>query len=244
MSFVMTLYVREGTVMAADSRLSLNATQQSPGSQPVLQLGVAQSDSTLKTFLTPQNVGISTYGAADVQGVPITGFIESFINDVLANGQYEVDEAATKLLEYFRALAGPPVTWFHVAGYKVVNGIPEQQVWVVSVGDDTRTRVNPPGEQGAAWGGESDILMRILQQTATQDNQGNYQPLPYHQIPWNFFTLQDAIDFAIYAVRTTIDTMRFQPRPKTVGGPIDVLVIKPTEASWVQRKELHGGSPA
>jgi len=52
--------------------------------------------------------------------------------------------------------------------------------------------------------------------------------------------LQDAIDFSIFAIRTTIDTIRFQPRPKTVGGPIDVLVIKPEETIWVQHKALRG----
>ena len=53
-------------------------------------------------------------------------------------------------------------------------------------------------------------------------------------------TLQDAIDFSIYAIRTTIDTMRFQARPKTVGGPIDVLLLTPKEVKWIQSKELHG----
>ena len=63
--------------------------------------------------------------------------------------------------------------------------------------------------------------------------------MPAYGIPFEMFTLQDAIDFAIYAIKTTADTMRFQLRNKTVGGPIDVLVIKPSEAFWVKRKELH-----
>ena len=45
-------------------------------------------------------------------------------------------------------------------------------------------------------------------------------------------------------MRSTIDAIRFQPRPKTVGGPIDVIVIKPNRSFWVQRKELHGTSIA
>jgi hypothetical protein len=54
-------------------------------------------------------------------------------------------------------------------------------------------------------------------------------------------TIQDAIDFAIYAVRTTIDTMRFQARPKNVGGPVDVLLISPDEPPrWIQRKAFRG----
>ena len=51
-----------------------------------------------------------------------------------------------------------------------------------------------------------------------------------YQIPFNHFTIQDAIDFAKYAIQTTIDTMKFQHRGKTVGGPIDILIIKPDNA--------------
>jgi hypothetical protein len=56
-------------------------------------------------------------------------------------------------------------------------------------------------------------------------------------------SLQDAIDFSIYAIRTTIDTMRFQARPKNVGGPIDVLVLTPDETKWIQRKALRASTP-
>jgi len=34
--------------------------------------------------------------------------------------------------------------------------------------------------------------------------------------------------------------MRFQARPKNVGGPIDVLTLTPEGVKWIQRKELHG----
>ena len=71
------------------------------------------------------------------------------------------------------------------------------------------------------------------------ERSGRYIPIPHFGVQWRYFTLQDAIDYSMYAVRTTIDTMRFHPRPKTVGGLIDILVIKPHEASWVQRNKLH-----
>lgn len=51
--------------------------------------------------------------------------------------------------------------------------------------------------------------------------------------------LQDAIDFSFFVIKTTIDTIRFQARPKTVGGPIDILVLTPDYAKWIQKKELH-----
>ena len=41
-------------------------------------------------------------------------------------------------------------------------------------------------------------------------------------------------------IRTTIDTLRFEPRFPGVGGAIDVLAVTPTAMRWVQRKELQG----
>jgi len=67
------------------------------------------------------------------------------------------------------------------------------------------------------------------------------QAQPKPPILWHAMTIQDAIDFAIYAVRTTIDTMRFQARSKNVGGPVDVLLISSDEPPrWIQRKEFRG----
>lgn len=134
----------------------------------------------------------------------------------------------------------PPATTFHVAGYKAQEPNSDQQVWVVEVAKGSAQRINPPGQQGASWGGEADILSRLVQPVGQLDSTGKVvAQFPVHPIPWGFFTLQDAIDFAIFAVRSTIDAIRFQPRAKTVGGPIDVLVIKPTEAIWAQRKALR-----
>jgi hypothetical protein len=240
-SFIITLYVREGIVMASDSRLTLNTTQQQPGQQQVVQLAVGQSDSNYKTFLAPNAVGISTYGAADIGGVPIGGFVESFMREELVKGDIEVDDVARRLLTYFAKQPGPPAVYFYVAGYKTEDDVRVPHIWLVDVSAGTVDRKNQPDMQGASWGGEIDILTRLIQPLAELDAQGKVkQQLPTYQIPWQFFTLQDAIDYAIYAVRTTIDSMRFQPRAKTVGGPIDVLVIKPAQAFWVQHKELRG----
>jgi hypothetical protein len=225
--------------MASDSRLTLN-TEQRKEEKQVVQIAVGQSDSNYKTFLTPNNIGISTYGTAEIKGVPIAGYIESFMIEHLSTKK-NVDQVPRLLLGYFQQFHPPPSTQFHVAGYKEEYSQQHQHVWHVDVANNKISQLNPPGKPGASWGGEADILARLIQPVAIVDNQNEAgQPLPYFPIPWQFFTLQDAIDFCIFAVRSTIDAIRFQPRPKTVGGPIDVLVIKPDKAFWVQRKELHG----
>ena len=80
----------------------------------------------------------------------------------------------------------------------------------------------------------------------TQMNFGDVVALPKNvlhfpeaSIKWRMFTLQEAIDFAVYAIRTTIATLRFQSQPVTVGEPIDLLVIKPSQAMWLSKKDLH-----
>ncbi len=238
MSFIITIYVHEGIVMASDSRLTLNATQKQDG-QTTVRLAVGQSDANYKTFLAPNNIGISTYGAADVQGMPIAGSIEAFIREQLGTGAIEVDAVPPLLVDYFRHIAPPPDTGFHVAGYKTIDSRRVQHVWQVTVKTGEIKQTNSNYNQGATWSGEADILARLLQPVWIKDAAEQFQPLPNYAIPWQFFTLQDAVDFAVYAVRTTIDSLRFQPRAKTVGGPIDVLVIKPDAAYWVQHKQLH-----
>jgi hypothetical protein len=243
MSLIITMFVREGMVMASDSRLTLNSQQGQVGASVIQQLAVSQSDTNNKTFLAPNDIGISTCGAADVNGVPIGGFIESFIREKLQNitPAIEVDQVPTLLLNYFRALSSIPATIFHVAGYKKEGEQVIQHVYTINVSAAAITRVNllgVLGENGAAWNGEIDILTRLINPVFTQQG-SNFTPLPTYPIPFQFFTLQDAIDFSVYAIAATIDSMRFMPRAKTVGGPIDVLVIRPQGAEWIQKKRLH-----
>jgi len=54
-------------------------------------------------------------------------------------------------------------------------------------------------------------------------------------------TLNDAVDFARFLIRTTADYQRFAKVVPIVGGPIDIAVItKWAGFRWVQRKTLLG----
>lgn len=241
MSFIITLHVREGIVMASDSRVTLNAEQKTPTGKKNL-IAVGMSDSNYKTFLAPNGFGISIFGAAAINGIPIGGFVESLIEDELSE-EDSVEEFAKKFNDHFRTYNPIPDVGFHIAGYEKNDKGSQQKIFAVAPFHNSIKRTNPEkpnGEQtqGASWNGEADILARLVQQVYTKDVNGEFKELPHFTIPWQFFTLQDAIDFAVYAIRTTIDSVRFLPRAKTVGGPIDVLVIKPNEARWISRKQL------
>jgi 20S proteasome alpha/beta subunit len=230
---VVTVYVFEGIVLAADSRLTLEF-QVAQGAV-TKHHSVPSSDSTYKLFQAPNNVGVSAFGAAAVGTTPVAAVVEAFFAKELASGDKESDTVAAMLLEHFRSQPGPPATRFHVAGYK--DGA--QRVLEVDVAGNAVKQLNNSGP-GVAWGGEADPLSRLLQKVGSLDQNGQLvKELPLFGTAFQHFTLQDAVDFAVYAIRTTADTMRFQMRAQTVGGPIDVLVIRPSGASWLRRKELR-----
>ena len=224
--------------MAEDSRLTLTIPKTQPGGQ-MHTLSLAASDSAKKLFLAPYNVGIATCGAADIGGVPIAGFVESFIVEMLKGQNHPAEQVANQLKDYLVALNVRPGTLFHVAGYaKAAAGL-DQTLFFVDPAAGNVSRLNPINQQGANWGGEIDVLQRLLNEVALIQTGGQPPtPLPFHGVPFEFFTLQDAIDFAVYGIRSTIETLRFQAREKTVGGPIDVLVITPDGSKWIEEKQL------
>jgi len=66
-----------------------------------------------------------------------------------------------------------------------------------------------------------------------------------YDIHYELMTLQDAIDYAVFIVRATIEAQRFnQGSIQGVGGAIDIAVVTADGFRWIQRKRLHGeGAP-
>lgn len=238
MSLIMTVYVREGIVMAADSRLTLAVPKPATGGVQQM-VSITSSDSATKVFLASESVGIATFGVAGIGGVPLAGFIDSFIVEKVRGKGLDPTSVANEVLTYFKNQGVKQATQFHVAGYAKTDGVLTQHVLSVDLDQQTVTQLNPPNQQGANWGGEADVLQRLLNDvTLTAAPGAAPTPIPFFGVPFEYFTLQDAIDFAVYGIRSTIDTLRFQTREKTVGGPIDVLVLRPDSAHWIAQKKL------
>lgn len=235
MSFIIAIYVQEGLVFASDSRITYTTTTIGEDGKETKEKGVHITDTTYKTFLTESNVGIATCGDATVNNKPLAGFIESFVN---LHQKDTVETIKDAIIPYFRNIDSQINTCFLVGGYIVQeDGTKVQRLYRITTTSNEIESIDT-SNQGAAWDGEYDVISRLVSDLYVK-SKDTYARLVYHEILWNYLTLQDAIDFARYAVKTTIDTMRFQRRLKTVGGPIDILVIKPDAAQWINRKELH-----
>lgn len=238
MSLIVTLYVPEGMIIAGDSRLTLSWTNKTAGADQLHM--ISASDSNTKIFCINQRFGIGTFGAADIKGVPIAGFINQFVEEKM-NERTTIDQLPQLLLDFFGMKYDYPAAHFHTIGYSNEDGISVPHAYVVNIAARQISRVNAMNQEiryGAVWGGETEVLSRLLS-TIRIFNGKDWIDIPTTPVPWNFMALQDGIDFAQYAIRTTIDTIRFQQKEKTVGGPIDILVIRPNEApQWISKKVL------
>lgn len=223
--------------MASDSRQSITIEGKTPGGKPLPRIETMSSDFVYKTFLLEkQNVGINSYGDSLLGKITTESHIKRFSEEMI-DDKDDVTIVVDKLIKFFRRDFPKADTSFHVAGFKKKDRKSIPHVFRCHVGKNTieRPNVAPKTDNviyGASWGGQADIISSFLKATPGQ---------PKAPIIWDAMNIQDAIDFAIYAVRTTIDTMRFQARPKSVGGPVDVLLITPDEgALWIQRKQFRG----
>jgi hypothetical protein len=233
MSLVVTVYVPSGIVMAADSRMTVLRTEdrEESGQKLRVQQQLVLSDSAYKIVrLRTVPAGIGVYDSGIIDNQPVESHVRRFEEEALTAVD-DVNAVAQKFLEYFQSNHKGVGLGFHVAGYKLEG---KASVPYVLVGHTTREtqirRVNATEKDELQYGvvraGDVLVANRLID--------ANSLPL-FAAMP-----LQEAIDYAIHLIRTTIDTLRFEPRFPTVGGPIDVMVVQPEGMHWVQRKELRG----
>ncbi len=129
--------------------------------------------------------------------------------------------------------------------------------------------VNAPGERilkrkndeyGCTWLGQGDLVSRLIlgydsklfkipmiksmNKNSLEDLKSQLRGLEYY-IQWNLITLQDAVDLAVFLIKSTsmiqnyadginMDVGDFQG----VGGPIDVVLITKDGINWIKKKEV------
>lgn len=242
MSFIITVYVSEAIVMASDSRQLITIKRQAASETNPTAIETINSDFVYKTFLLAnQRTAVSTCGESMLGKVNVASYVKRFEEEKLREKD-DVVTVAQKITEFFAENFPGAHVSFHVAGFRKESGISMPYVYgcYIARNEVKRLNVKPSTEEityGAAWGGEGDIMARVFSSYGVQAKNETAEQRLKAMVVWDAMPVQDAIDFAIYAVRTTIDTIRFQARPKTVGGPIDVLLLTPEIITWIQKKQ-------
>jgi hypothetical protein len=230
--------------MSADSRMTLNSQRQINANQTEL-ISVTSSNASQKITILKKKFGISFCGDAAINSQPIMGFVVKFEQEVITE-EMEIDQIPQLLLDYFRHINPSSNVIFHLAGFRIENNLKVPYIYNVETIRNVFNRLNidPAGNllYAASWSGEGEVMAKLFAQQSIISQQGDQiTTSPPLSILVNFFNLQDAIDFCIFATKLTIDTSIFLPRPRTVGHPIDVLILDQREGlQWIQKKEYHG----
>jgi len=262
MTLNVSLRVPDGIVLASDSlstltepinqKLNVSGTCDGCGKQveirdvqtPPLPVPSSTWPYTQKLFPVAGRFGLATYGSAFVNGRSIYNHVIELMPRLpkASEEQDHFDAVSKFIANYFHEqqlielaklninLDLLPVEWrpfgFQLVGFhKEAEG--ELQAWTHSITIGKAIGVENISGLGCYCSGDLSVVMMLWPKEAVAANYGA-------------FSLQDAIDYAKFLIRTTADYQRFSGKLPTVGGDIDIaLVTNHRGFQWIQQKELY-----
>ena len=231
----------EGIVLAADTRITLNA--QGPNLQAPLLINFDNATKLL-SFGEPHNwVGVVTYGDATIGNRTAHGFIPE-LEPTLGGDRLSVFHYAKKLSEFFlerwkdadMPSDVPPNggMTFIVGGFD--SEAPYGEVFLFNIPSSPEPAPRNEGTNfGMTWGGQLEIASRLIhgydptlpqliqtgleipREKASEFLQSVGAKLEY-RIPYDVLPLQDCVDLAAFLIRTTITAQKFAIAVRGVGG--------------------------
>jgi hypothetical protein len=261
MTLTISVKVPDGLVLAAESLQTLESTMTAKGELgvkcPKCQEEIKISDLQFPPIRIPAgfsptankiyeitrrtpSIGIVTYGAAFLQGRTIESHIRIFEGQKVV-GVENIQEISQKLLDYFQNLLtkeiditklpeGTVPIGFQVAGFD--KDSTEGKINLVEVGKSPKITPQNVGQFGCFCSGDTRVVSKLWKED---------ESIPIPRPNFAVMTLQDAIDYAIFLIGTTVDYQTFATMIPTCGGEIDVMIITYDKGTqWIQKKKLHG----
>lgn len=266
MTICVSVRVAEGLVLAADSANMLEGVISTPdGKQQksILQtFNFANKVAQFKDY----PIGVMSWGIASISDRSIQSLVMEFEYDYpfMEEGRpYTAKKIADALLKFIKkryhsaypAGGARPILGLFVGGYSDGKFFSDQYVYESHRGEGWKdVRPNKPDGSpsfGANWFGQTDALIRLIKGYDSNglnelikrgvnkeiikkwvDDNVSELPLIFDGMP-----IQDAIDFANYAVQVVIGRFRFAVGPPLCGGDIDIAVITPAAFHWAERKQ-------
>lgn len=222
MSIICTTYIPEGIILIADSRISINMNfvNKADSSKSLTHIFPA-SDNAQKLYLMSKiQAGIAAGGASVYDNMSAAEFLRKFEKTEISSndGVYDI---ASKLCDHTRKFG--KAASFHVAGYEG----DEPFFFTVADGECKRLNtVNAEIQYGITWSGEVHTVQKMLFD----------EPKP--MFDFKMMSLTDAIEFSKFLINTEITIQRYEMKPQSCGGKLDVLVLTPNGAFWYDHKYL------
>jgi hypothetical protein len=255
----------EGIVLAADSRVTLEAEKKGGAIIPINY----DNATKLLSFTDPHNyVGCVTYGAAVIGLRTAHSFIPEFEQSVLSGKKERltIEGYSNELSKFFnerwaenmpKDYKGPNMT-FVIGGYDPDAAYGKVFLFEIPERPEPVEQHSKINDFGMTWGGQLEIasrlihgfdpnLPKIIKETLELDKEtvdrvyGKLRENLEFPIPYNILPLQDSVNLAILLIRTTMTAQNLAIGIRGVGGHIDVAVIKRTNGlQYVQQKIIKG----
>lgn len=265
MTICVSVRIPEGLILAADSVVSLEGTVTTPQGQQtgILQtFDYANKITRIKDY----PIGVMNWGIASISDRSIQSLIMEWEHDypiLKENENFTVKQVADDLHTFIAERYGGaypsgtkrPLLGFFVGGYSQGQffsdqyqcGFPNKPSW-----QEVRPNKKDGSPSfGANWFGQIGAISRLVhgydrqsvnelvKRGADKDIVEKWMDDHVSELPLIFdgMPIQDAIDFANYAVQLTIGLFRFAVGPPLCGGNVDIAVITPFAFQWAQRKQ-------
>jgi hypothetical protein len=256
---VVCLALSDGLVLAADSRLTITFSE---GVTPNYKIG---SDSAPKLFDIGK-VAIASYGEAFLLKRSVGSIIADF--DRTKETGTDVEDVAKRFTtflkpiydEHVKSVKNAPGVGFIVAGYNK-KGVGEFfDIFFPTSPDPKLLPQTTNNDQGIVWRGQTEVIQRLIKgfdpqigtlaefsklSDGSKKNFAEELGTIEYYVPYNYLMVQDGIDLALSLVQVTVDMQRFsfgtRGSPGSIpgiGGSVDVLVINPSQLTWIKRKTL------
>ncbi len=261
MTICVVVKVAEGLVLAADSAATLQGIIAGKPAGVLQLFEFANKIARIKDY----PIGVMSWGLGSISDRSIQSLImewEYNYKNKKNNAQYTVQKVGQDLLTFLKKRynkAYPPkgdrpLLGLFVGGYSARQFFADEYTYEFPASKRLeRQRPDTSGGRpdfGTNWFGLTDALERLIKgydPTALNElvNRGADQAIvqkwvddSVSELPLVFdgMPIQDAVDFANYAVQLTIGRFRFGPGPPLCGGDIDIAVITPDAFEWAERK--------
>lgn len=260
MTLTISVRVPDGIVLAADSLVSISARVTPSGEGvkcpkcdedikmsdlklPSLSISAGSSPFGRKLFnIEKRNIGVTVYGAPALNGRTVDSHIREF-EKLKIVGKEKVKEVARKLADYLfaefkkevKVLSKIPekhvVIGFQTAGYDEKD-VKIGKTFLVKIGRKVIVEPKHKKGYGCTFGGDGRVVAKLWKKDPS---------IPIAEPNYALMSLQDAIDYAVFLIRTTKDYQRFATMVPNVGGDIDIAIITHHGGfEWIQAKKYRG----
>jgi hypothetical protein len=253
MTIVASVKVRDGLVLATDSMTQIQGRDDSG------QLNVIKTYGNAKKLFQVAGLplGVMSYGVGNIGPRSIHGFMRDFNR---SNQASDVEGVAKALLAFIKTpfdiefgtlpLEKKPELGFYLAGYSQGKAFAEEWEFVIPK-DAEPEAVRSETNFGASWRGiwppftrlykgyDSRIEEELKKQKLWNESVERVFKGFEAQVAFDGMPVQDAVDFAVYIVRTTVGLSQFEVGPPSCGGPLQVATILPDSGfEWVLNPKI------